>query len=286
MGIMEKSPRTLASYAALLKELQTNFRVSDLSFAKKTGAVIKYIEGLPKAFATKKLYYAMLVSMLRDLPKGRTKLIRQAEEIYRAKMVEYNTKLSEKAAEQTMSKREKEIYLEWPEILKAWEKLGQEKDKYLEDYVLLSCYVLSPPLRADWSPVRVTSCMADASGNTLVVDPSGMVLVLQEYKTAKQYGRVNITIPPGLEDVIDEWLKINTSGWLFYKYGAPRSEKWLGTRLIAIMERLTGKRAGINIFRHSYITHMRSGEKSLSESAKLASSMCHSIGMSHLYRRL
>jgi hypothetical protein len=279
------SPQTIASYAAILKELQTNFKCQDLSFTKKTPAVIKYIEELPKAYATRKLYYAVLVSTLRDLKKGRTKLIREAEEIYRAKMIEYNTKLAEKAAEQTLSERESKIYLEWPEIIRAWENLDLQKSEFPEDYALLSCYVLSPPLRADWSPVRVASRMEDTSGNTLVVNASGMVLVLKEYKTATKYGEKCIEIPPALEEVLNDWLKVNTSGWLFAD-GGPRSERWIAKRLVTIMKRLTGKGAGINIFRHSYITHMRAGEKPILESEKLASSMCHSVGMSHLYRRL
>lgn len=280
------SPQTIASYAAILKELQIEFKCQDLSFTKKTPAVIKYIEGLPKAYATRKLYYAVLVSTLRDLKKGRTKLIREAEEIYRAKMVEYNTKLAEKAAEQTLSERESKIYLEWPDIIRAWENLSKEKDKYLEDYVVLSLYTLLPPLRSDYSPIRLTRTRDEIKDNKLVVDASGMEFILHEYKTAAKYGPHSIKVPPALEDVLHEWLQINTSGWLFIDGASPRSDKWLAKRIITIMKRLTGKGAGINILRHSYITHMRAGEKPILESEKLASSMCHSVGMSHLYRRL
>ena len=94
---MEKSPKTLVTYNRLLNELRTKFDApaNDLKFAKKTTEIIAYVESLDKSYASKKLYYAVLVSVLRDLKIGRTKLLRDAEEIYRAKMVEYNNRLSE-----------------------------------------------------------------------------------------------------------------------------------------------------------------------------------------------
>jgi len=276
-------------YSGILNELKTEFQCEDMKFAKDTQAVITYIENLPKAFASKKLYYAVLTSTIRDLKIGKTKLLRQAEEIYRAKMIEYNEKLSEIAEQQQMSEREEKIWLDWSEVLEAHSKLKEvaEKDIFsYRDYVILSLYVLLPPVRADWSPVRIVQQEDDQKDNQLVVDISGMVFVLQEYKTAKIHGVKRITIPEPLVSILREWLCRNTESWLFTTRGVPCTSEWLSSRIKAIMKRMTGKSAGINILRHSYITHMRQGEAPVLEQRNLANSMCHSVFQSQLYRRI
>ena len=291
---MEKSPQTLVSYSRIMNELRTKFDEPEngLNFAKQTKEVIAYVEGLNKSYASKKLYYAVLVSVLRDLKVGRTKLIRNAEEIYRAKMVEYNLRLKEIATQQTLSEREIAIWNSWEEILEAYRKLKLQAEanltdkKIWQDYVILSLYVLLPPTRADWSPVRISTHDDDGKDNKLMVDASGITFILQEYKTAKQYGTQHITIPTGLEAILRHWLTLETSGVLFNVKGKSASESWLSSQVRNIMKRLTGKASGINILRHAYISHVRQGEAPLLQQNALANAMMHSVGMSQIYRRL
>ena len=286
------SSKTMLVYNRILLELKTKFDAPDLKYLKDTEAVISYIEGLDKSFASRKLYYACLVSVLRDLKIGRTKLLRQAEEIYRCKMVEYNTKLSEIAQQQTMTPREVGLWLEWEEVLEAHQKLKSEAEANLADkkiwleYVVLSLYVLLPPLRSDWSPVRVSESEDAQPDNKLVVSPEEIVFVLQAYKTSKQYGIQRIVIPTGLNAILRHWLTLETSGFLFSLRGLPCSESWLSGKVRSTLKRMTGKSAGINILRHSYISFRRRGEAPLLQQNSLASSMMHSVGMSQMYRRL
>jgi hypothetical protein len=289
-----KSPKTLMSYARLLLELTKFFDVPEgsLNFAKDTKKVISYVEGLDKSYASKKLYYAVLVSVLRDLKVGRTKLLREAEEIYRKKMVEYNLQLKEIAERQTMSEREIGIWNSWEEIMAAYGKLKLSAEANLADkkvwqeYAILSLYTLIAPLRSDYSPVRITTPDDNGTDNKLVIDTGSIVFVLQDYKTAKQYGVQRIAFPIELANIIRHWLTMETSGFLFNVKGKPASESWLSGQVRSLMKRLTGKASGINILRHSYISYMRRDEAPVLAQQALAASMMHSNGMSQLYRRL
>jgi hypothetical protein len=291
---MEKSPKTLITYNRLLNELRTKFDApaDDLKFAKKTSEVISYVESLDKSYASKKLYYAVLVSVLRDLKTGRTKLLRDAEEIYRAKMVEYNNRLGEIAQQQSMTPREIAIWNSWEDVLGAYSKLKAEAEANLTDkklyqqYVILSLYTCIPPLRCDYSPVRITNAEDTQTDNKLVVDASGVNFILHNYKTARQYGVQRLTFPPDLEAIIRHWLTLETSGFLFSVKGKPASESWLSGQVRNILQRLTGKATGIAILRHSYITYMRQGEAPVIAQQSLANSMLHSNSMSQLYRRI
>ena len=291
---MEKSPKTLVTYNRLLNELRTKFDApaNDLKFAKKTTEIIAYVESLDKSYASKKLYYAVLVSVLRDLKIGRTKLLRDAEEIYRAKMVEYNNRLSEIAQQQSMTPREIAIWNSWEEILEAYTKLKADAEanltnkKLYQQYVILSLYTLIPPLRCDYSPVRITYTEDAQKDNKIHVDISGATFILHNYKTAKQYGVQRIVFPHALEAILRHWLTLETSGFLFSVKGKPASESWLSSQVRNILQRLTGKATGIAILRHSYITYMRQGEAPVIAQQSLANSMLHSNSMSQLYRRI
>lgn len=291
---MEKSLKTMATYNRLLNTLRTKFDAPDrdLKFTKRATEIIAYVESLDKSYASKKLYYAVLVSVLRDLKTGKTKLLRVAEAAYRAKMVEYNTRLGEIAQQQIMSEREIGIWLTWEDVLEAYRKLkvaaeeNPQDKKLYRDYVILSLYTLVPPLRSDYSPVRITTTDDEQKDNKIVVDSSGVSFVLHDYKTAKQYGVQRMTFPTELENIIRHWLSLETSGFLFSVNGKAASESWLSGQVRNIMLRLTGKASGINILRHSYITYMRRGEQPVIAQNNLAASMLHSNGMSQLYRRI
>ena len=284
----------MATYNRLLNTLRTKFDApdGDLKFTKRATEIIAYVEGLDKSYASKKLYYAVLVSVLRDLKTGKTKLLRVAEAAYRAKMVEYNTRLGEIAQQQIMSEREIGIWLTWEDVLEAYRKLKVAAEENLQDkklyrdYVILSLYVLLPPTRADWSPVRITQSDDTQTDNKLVISPTEIVFVLQQYKTAAKYGIQRITIPIELDSILRHWLSLGNTQWLFMVKDHPASESWLSSQVRNIMLRLTGKASGINILRHSYITYMRRGEQPLLQQHSLAAAMQHSVGMSQLYRRL
>lgn len=86
-----------------------------------------------------------------------------------------------------------------------------------------------------------------------------------------------------LKNILDEWLKINTSGFLFpnTEYDAPMSTNAFGKHLPKVFESI-GKKITLNILRHVWISH-NVDYKVLDEHAALANAMCHSIGMQKTY---
>jgi len=285
------SAQTRKSYKRLMNEMQRelNDGKETIEFAKDTEKVVKWIEELPKAFSTKKLYYAMLKSHLRDYGGEEYK---EAEKVYGDTMYKYNTKLSEVAENQEMTKREAALWIEWPDVVKLREKLIDNITDMssFQDALIISLYSHLPPARADYAPMRVvTNEPTDTSGNYLLVPPGTQraTFIFNEYKTAKTLGQRRIAAPPPLSALIRGWLRLNDSGWfLLGENGRPMNEDLLGKRIKKIFTRETGRGTGINILRHSYITEARRGEKPLKEQKKLADAMGHSIGMSQLYRRV
>lgn len=284
-----RSPRTLELYARIMSELRTAFGVvgDSVDFLQDTTAVSSWIEGKPKALATKKLYYATAKTVLRDIGNSN---FREAEAFYGAKMAQYNEGLQRIAEEQEMTEREEELWVNWPDVIALREKLGANITDMssFQDYVILCLYTYLPPVRLDYSPVRVVNDAMEApEGNVLVCTDREMHFIIREYKTVRKLGEQRIAVPKPLREILGRWFDINGSGWLLLTVnGTALTEVGLGQRIRYIFKTHTGRGSGVNILRHSFITHVRRGEKSLKKQQKLAAAMGHSTAMNVLYRRL
>lgn len=217
---------------------------------------------------------------------------------YSAKVRSYNKSLAETANKQEMTKREEAKWLSWEEILAVRDKLKPDNpDDFIayQDWVILCLYTMLPPLRADFSPMRVYEELppTDTKGNFVVLGYKYNGIVLQEYKTAGVYGRQEIEIPDELLTVLYEWVIFNPTGWLLVREdGEPYTEGNLSQRVGRIMERATrgadgspGKVCGITMFRHAYKTWLHRGEPTILDAEAEARRMLHSPQMAQKYRR-
>ena len=283
------SQHTRRIYEACLKVLRDAFKAPNLQFLEDASGVIQFVEAMDRSENTKKMYYIALKSTCRDLP-DKTPALKAAELAYQAKMDAYNAAVRERMERQEMDDREKALWIDWPDVLKARTRAFETAcDLYTyQDAIILSLYTFLPPSRVDYAPMRVVQSENEApTGNLLLVRPSSMEFVMREYKTASKYGTNRIRVPKDLDIILRDWLELNPSGWLLCAQdGLPMTEKQLGSKVRAIFTRLVGKPVGVNILRHSFVSFLRKDEPTLQSQKHVAEAMGHSIGMSLLYRRI
>jgi hypothetical protein len=263
---------------------------SGLDFLSKSAEIVEWIEGRGWANNTKKIVYIALKSTLRDAGDPSLK---EAEDVYTEKMLGCRDEHVKQEQQQVLSEREKALFVAWPKIMKAREALRVSVSDFFEfqEYVLFCLYTLNPPVRLDYAPMRVVGRQEEAeelSGNSLVADSVvGWKFCFKEYKTASKYGTVFVDVSPALQEVLEEWLELNPSGWLLCdSTGEPLSEKNLGMRLRAVMQRAVGRVLSCNLLRHSFISWQRRGEMSFLKQKEMSEAQMHSPKMSMLYRKI
>jgi hypothetical protein len=285
------SEKTQQIYEQRLNVLRQHFPTPDRKWMANSVATIGYIESLNSSVNTKKLIYIALKSTLRDM-KRKTQALKDAEKAYEEKMVSYNRQVNDSMQEQMKDVRESEQWLEWAEVLRARDKAIAEASTLEEtqDAVILSLYTFLPPARLDFAPMAVVdedSYETEPPGNLLVVAKKAMHFVFKEYKTAQRYGRKVVPIPHRLQLLLRDWLKMNHSGVLLLNSkGEPMTDVQLGVKLKQVLKKITGKNAGVNILRHSYISYVRKGEKPYKKQKEIADAMMHSVDMNQLYRKI
>lgn len=289
--MMRKSDITNKNYDGCIRRLRVGLKVPaevGLEFLRDFDATSGWIDGLALSISSKKAYYVAIKVVMKDMLDDET--LKKYDDKFKV--------LAEKAYEaskkQLTTATEAEKALSWAEIIAIKAKVEPKEDEtnwaVIQDWVIYSLYTMLPPLRADYSPMRVydRAPPADTKGNYIVLRKTKPVIVLQDYKTATTFGRVERKIPEPLYDVLSVWRTFNPSDWLLLKSdGEPMSSDNLSQRIIRLFVQHTTKAVGINMLRHAYITMKRSGkELTLLEKEELAHQMLHSALTNEMYRRV
>jgi hypothetical protein len=256
-----------------------------LAFLEHSTAVIDWIDNSDYALNSKKLYYIALVSTLKA-----NNLFPEALAAYKVRMDDLNLQSITIMKDQSLSPAEQHKYMEWPDILEAYERirLAVCDLQTFQEYLIVSLYILVPPERLDYASMRIVSEEPLEHGANYLVWGDKPYFLMTNYKTYKKYGaRRSPPLPKALCDIIKEWRSMVDDEYLLIAPdGRPMPEWLLGQTIISVFEKYTGKKVGANILRHSYASWMRKGELSFKESAALAQAMGHSQAMSALYRKI
>jgi hypothetical protein len=166
---------------------------------------------------------------------------------------------------------------------------GLTNRKQDRDHLLLTMMVGMPPKRADFGQLLVVKDAAKepGTGNYVIVPRRGDVtLVMHEYKTAKSHGALREAIPPAVAAALRKSLAAFPRRYVFVgQKGEVMSTKAYTDMVRRVFKKHTGRMAGVNAIRHSYISHNVDPSKmTLGEMKALAESMGHSVGMQAQYQ--
>ena len=200
-------------------------------------------------------------------------------------MDDINT-VKQKYSTQEKSATESENWTEWTDVLKLHSKMQDEanlifkkqsisaSDKAtLNEYMLLSCYVMIEPRRSqDYSLMKIR----DYDDNDNYIEKNNMIF--NKYKTFKNYGTQTIVMPPKMKLLIGKWKKVNDSDYLI----TGKSGKMLNvSQITKLLNKIFGNRnISVNILRHSYLSHVYKDIPKISEMQQRASNMGTSVDTS------
>ena len=184
------------------------------------------------------------------------------------------------SGEPTENQKEKMIH--WSEVIKTRDALPVSEGK-----LLLGLYTYINPVRADYFACRLyESDPKSETENYMVLSEENPRLVLNDYKTKKKYGTIQIPIPPPLYELIGE---CKTSGickndYLFTNsLGGPYNRNQYSGYAVRKLERIFGKPVTLTTLRHSYTSSL-DYNRPIRELNEIAHSMGHSVGVQHMYR--
>lgn len=253
--LQEKRPSlsasSLTTYTSILRSLHRQVfkgEEEDPASFEQTNKVMKHLENLPPN-RRKTILSALVV-------------IADNNTEYRAQMLEdiraYNVEISRQERSEAQAENwvsQDEARQRWLE-LKANAALLYKKAsptmadlQHIQDFVLLSLFVLMPPRRSlDWCEFKLKNVDKDKHNYFVASKREAHFNV---YKTAKFHGEQRVEVSKELATILNKWVKTNPTDWLLFDFnGKPLNPSKLTQRL----NRIFGKKAAVNMMRHSFLT--------------------------------
>lgn len=259
----EIAPSSLKLYLSNLKRLNDGQEIKNLNFLKDVEATLKKIEHYKDN--TKRSYIISIVSLLKQEPK-----LKKLYDSYYKILIDFNDKLknnttkSDKQIENWITQDEvKKIYEEIK--TKALEGMTTRKIKNYDDllnYIVLSCYVLTPPRRnKDYQLMMLTKKYdPESSKEYNYLDIINKKFYFNNYKTAKSYKTQEVDINDDLFNVINSYLKYHPLikdlkkediPFLVYEDGKPLTGV---NDITKVLNKIFKKKIGSSMMRNIYLT--------------------------------
>lgn len=181
--------------------------------------------------------------------------------VYGEELSKNLAKIKKETQKQVKTEKQKECTLDQEDLKTLWDKMKKYTDmiykkqvitdtdlQTIQMFIVLSLMggVFIPPRRAmDYCLFKIKDPTDDF--NYL----SKNKLVFNKYKTAKTYGRQEVSIPKELKSILTKWIKHNPTEWLLFD---TKKQPLTAVKLNQRFVKLFGKKCSVNSLRHSYLT--------------------------------
>ena len=282
------SPNTINMYLAKLRILNENQPLKNLTFLKNVKAISEKLGSIQND-NTRKSYTASIVAVLN---RQEDKASKTANEKYKSMFLKERSIFTDKQALGEKSETQKANWLEQDEVMAIHHeldakvdaienktKLTEKEHKLVEDWLLLSLYVLQPPRRnADYYMMKF-GMGTDKNFNYVCLDKD--VYMFNNYKTKNAYGSEEISIPDKMKPIFKQYLEmtgLKAGDFVLFQRDTRRTSS---NSITKALNRILGKKVGASMLRHIFLTDKYGDVKE--EQKKDAEFMSHGSGMQSNY---
>ena len=238
--------------------------------------IIAYHENIIDFLNTQKLNVrktklsAFIVSIDKGKKDGKSLNTEQVDKVlvkFRDIITKDGKDYEEQELKQTLTETQKKNFIEWDDVMKIYEELKTEAEplfklerlnlgqfRKLQNYVLVSCYVLIPPRRSmDYVEMKIRN-INEASDNFMRTKnkkkPS--TFVFNKYKNSGRLGSQEVVIPNTLRNIIMKWMEKNPYDYLIVNNNG---EKVTISKINQLLNDIFKKNFGSSLMRHSWATN-------------------------------
>ena len=140
-------------------------------------------------------------------------------------------------------------------------QLYKKATKSPQDYQMIQNYIIIAILGGVFIPPRRSKDYVAFKINNVdkVLDNyiDKDTLVFNTYKTAKTYGQQKVVAPKELVKILRKWITVNPTDYLLFD---TNFNKLTNVKLNQRMNKIFGKKASVNVMRHSYLSSKYAGK--------------------------
>jgi integrase len=281
--LLEKySAGTANLYLTKLRILNKDVPFTSLAFLKDHAQMIELMAGIDNA-NTRKSYLTAVVGVLDCLNVAAYNKINNH---YKKALNDFKVDVYNKIDPNEKTTTQKDNWVDWKEVVAKQALLQEQADKVtqkeidqnnlhaiqaLERNVLLNLYTQLPPRRNnDYYLMRLGS--GDEDSNWY----DGKKFTFNVFKTARARGKEVIDVPPALEKILNNYIKmmdLAQDDYLLFSHDDKRKSPATMTRAL---NSIFGKKIGASMLRHIWTSHLLGNMMPIIK--ENAAAMGHSVG--------
>jgi hypothetical protein len=262
---------SLSSIKTYLSSIKSISKAIDKPLASVED-ILKYSDEIFKHLESQKLNVrkTKLSAFIVALDKGKTKNDDETDKVlvkYRRQITSDGAKNDERETKQELTDSQKANFISWEEVKKVYTDLKTEAEplfkldrltigqfKKLQNYVLLSMYVLIPPRRSlDYADFKLRNYKVTDDNYMLIKGKKRVAtFIFNKYKNSSRLGSQTLEVPPAVKLIIQKWTEKNPYDWLIVN---GKGNHVTQSKINEILNDIFGKRIGSSMLRHIYITY-------------------------------
>jgi len=286
---------SLKVYLANVRKLNGGKTITNLKFLRKTETTLNKIADLK--IPTQRNYLTSILVILTAQPKFKATC-----EKYKEALRTLNDTYNEHINSHQKTEKEDKNWCNLKHLRKTvlnhykreiTERLLNDKntltskefDLY-QKYIISALYLLLPPVRLDYANMDIVTArddMTDKDKNYLLnISRNTKYFYINEHKTSKTHGTLEIKIPKELNTILNNWLKINTSEYLLVNKSGSKMTANVLSKAITKAFLPSGKNISLNMLRKIYISEHIDLDI-IKKRKELADAMGHSVDTQTTY---
>jgi integrase len=253
---------TALLYLTKLRILNNDAPFTSLTFLKDTAKMLELMNGIENV-NTRKSYMTAVVGVLECLNNA---AYNKVNIHYKKALNDFKMDVYNKIDPNKKTEAQQDNWMDWSEVVAKQKLLQEQADKVthkmvqqnnssaiqaLERNVLLNLYTQLPPRRNnDYYLLRLGS--GDDKSNWY----NGKEFTFNVFKTARSRGTEVIDVPPALEKIINDYVKmldLKQGDYLLFHSDVNRTSPSVMTKSL---NSIFGKKIGASMLRHIYTTHL------------------------------
>ena len=245
------SKSSVTTYLSILKNLYINVFKDDKFDMDKFDNSDKILHALKDLEPNKRKTILAALVVITDNKKYRDQMMKDIEEY---KSNESKQLKSDKQTDSWVDTSEiDEIFKVMEQVVKH---LYKKKDLSMIDLQEIQNYIILCVLSGRYIPPRRSKDYVDFKIRDIDQEKDNYIskksMVFNSYKTAKTYQRQELPIPPELMKILNKWIKINPTDFLFFD---SNGKKLTNVKLTQRLNKIFGKKASVNQLRHTYLSN-------------------------------
>ena len=245
------SKSSVTTYLSILKNLYINVFKDDKFDLDKFDNADKILTALKDLEPNKRKTILAALVVITDNKKYRDQMMKDIEEY---KSNESNQLKNDKQTESWVDTSEiDDVFKHMEQIVKH---LYKKKDLSMTDLQEIQNFIILCVLSGRFIPPRRSKDYVDFKINDIDPEKDNYIskknMIFNSYKTAKTYMKQELQIPPELLKILNKWIKVNPTEYLFFD---SNGNKLTNVKLTQRLNKIFGKKASVNQMRHTYLSN-------------------------------